>query len=152
MTWPESEVRMSSAGTQGWTGCQPLSKRRMGIPGPNSSEPLDGSPYYVAIKLRSAGHHKGHRSFWEWDDSKQSWMLLVLDDQRNIIGQVIGRTQEACNRKMNDIYVAKGLGVYNGRYAEGVPNGQPTSNVAEKLAPLGKRWAHPIGDPRRHEA
>lgn len=45
-------------------------------------------------------------------------MLLVLDERRNIVGQTIGRTQEACERKMNAIYEAKGLGIYNGKYAE----------------------------------
>jgi hypothetical protein len=75
------------------------------------------SPYYVAVKLRTHGHHKGHRSFWEWDDEFGSWMLMVLDGKRNLVGQVFGRTQEACHRKMNSIYEAKDLGVYNGQYA-----------------------------------
>ncbi len=109
----------ASAGTQGWYSCEPLSKRRMGVPGPDSSHPLDGSPFYVAFKLRSAGHHKGHRSIWEWDAEPASWMLLVLDEKRNIVGQTIGRTQAACERKMNAIYEAKGLGIYNSKYADG---------------------------------
>lgn len=45
-------------------------------------------------------------------------MLLVLDHRRNLIGQVFGRTQEACHRKMNAIYEAKGLGIYNGQFAD----------------------------------
>ena len=40
-----------------------------------------------------------------------------LDEHRNLVGQAIGRTQAACERKMNAIYEAKGLGIYNGRYA-----------------------------------
>ena len=55
---------------------------------------------------------------WEWDAGMASWMLLVLDERRNLIGQVIGRTQEACTRRMNAIYDAKGLGVYDGRCAD----------------------------------
>ncbi len=107
-----------SAGTQGWYSCQPLSKRRMGKPGPNPDNPFEDSPYYVALKLRTAGDHKNFRSLWEWDESAGSWMLLVLDNRRNIIGQVIGRTQEACTRRMNDLFEAKGLGVYDRRYAD----------------------------------
>jgi hypothetical protein len=72
----------------------------------------------LAVKFRSAGRHKGHRSILEWDAEAGSWMLLVLDERRNIVGQTIGRTQEACERKMNAIYEAKGLGIYNGKYAE----------------------------------
>src|SRR5450759_346740 len=113
MTRPESEVIMSAspAGTQGWYSCEPVSKRRMGIPGPDSQHPLEGSPFYVAVKLRSAGAHKDYRSILEWDAKAESWMLLVLDDKRNIVGQTIGRTQAACERKMNTIYEAKGLAV-----------------------------------------
>lgn len=107
-----------SAGTQGWYSCEPLSKRRMGRPGPDVEKPLEDSPYYVAIKLRTGGRHEGHRSMWEWDAGMASWMLLVLDERRNLIGQVIGRTQEACTRRMNAIYDAKGLGIYDGRYAD----------------------------------
>jgi hypothetical protein len=107
-----------SAGTQGWYSCEPLSKRRMGKPGPDPDKPLEDSPYYVAMKLRTAGKHKDYRSLWEWDGSFGSWMLLVLDEKRNIVGQVIGRTQEACSRRMNALFAAKGLGVYDGKYAE----------------------------------
>lgn len=105
------------AGTMGWITCETLSKRRMGVPGPHASDPLDGSPYYIALKKRTHGRHKGHRSLWEWDDEHGSWMLLVLDEHRNLVGQVFGRTKEACHRKMNAIYADKGLGVYNGQYA-----------------------------------
>jgi hypothetical protein len=108
-----------TAGTQGWFTCESLSKRRIGVPGPNPAEPLDGSPYYAALKFRTHGRHKGHRSLWEWADEHGSWMLLVLDEHRNIVGQVFGRTQEACHRKMNAIYEAKSLGIYNGQYADG---------------------------------
>lgn len=110
---------MSHPGTMGWFTCETLSKRRMGVPGPDDTSPLDGSPFYVAVKIRTHGRHEGHRSYWEWDDKQASWMLLVLDEHRNIVGQAIGRTQEACHRKMNTIYAAKGLGVYNGEYAPG---------------------------------
>jgi hypothetical protein len=120
MTRPESEVieMNGSAGTQGWYSCEPLSKRRMGKPGPNPDKPFEDSPYYVAMKLRTAGKHKDYRSLWEWDEAVGSWMLLILDDKRNIVGQVIGRTQEACTRRMNTLFEAKGLGVYDGRYAD----------------------------------
>jgi hypothetical protein len=120
MTRPESEVIVSasSAGTQGWYSYEPLSKRRMGKPGPDGANPLEGSPYYAAIKRRTGGDHVDHRSFLEWDAKADSWMLLVLDAKRNIVGQTFGRTIEACERKMNDIYTAKGLGNYNGKYAE----------------------------------
>jgi hypothetical protein len=107
------------AGTQGWHTCEALTKRRMGIPGPNGSGTTDGAPFVVGVKIRTDGRHKGHRSYWEWDEEQGTWMLLVLDATRNIIGQVLGRTQAACHRKMNAIYEAKGLGVYNGTYAEG---------------------------------
>jgi hypothetical protein len=106
-----------SSGTQGWYSCEALSKRRVGVPGPDASDPLDGSPRYFSVKFRTHGHHKDHLSIWEWDTERDSWMLLVLDDRRSIIGQVFGRTQEACHRKMNAIYEAKSLGVYNGKYA-----------------------------------
>jgi hypothetical protein len=106
-----------AAGTQGWFTCETLSARRMGIPGPDASNKLGDSPFYVAVKLRTHGRHEGHRSYWEWDDDQGSWMLLVLDKNRNLVGQAIGRTQEACHRKMNAIYEAKGLGIYNGQYA-----------------------------------
>jgi hypothetical protein len=108
----------SSAGTQGWFSCMPLSKRRMGIPGPDPENPRAGSPYYLAVKLRQAGDHIGYRSILEWDDSAESWMLLVLDNKRNIVGLTIGRTQAAAERKMNDLFDAKGLGIYNRKYAE----------------------------------
>ena len=108
-----------SVGTQGWYSYEPLSKRRMGKPGPDSSHPLEGSPFYVAFKRRTAGPHVDHRSILEWDAAAESWMLLVLDAQRNIVGQTIGRTQAACERKMNAIYEAKGLGIYNSKYAGG---------------------------------
>jgi hypothetical protein len=124
MTRPESEViEMSngSAGTQGWYSCEPLSKRRMGMPGPDPDNPLEDSPYYVALKLRTAGKHERYRSLWEWDGEWSSWMLLVLDRRRNIVGQVIGRTQEACSRRMNALFAAKHLGVYDGRYADAAP-------------------------------
>jgi hypothetical protein len=106
-----------AAGTMGWFTCQALSKRRLGVPGPNDSDPLDGSPLYIALKLRTHGQHKGYRSYWEWDEELGSWMLLVLDAQRSIVGQVFGRTQEACHRKMNAIFADKRLGTYNGQYA-----------------------------------
>src|SRR4051812_39159447 len=99
----------SAAGTQGWFTCEALSKRRLGVPGADASDPLEGSPRYVAYKLRTHGRHKDHRSLWEWDSELNSWMLLVLDEHRNIVGQVFGRTQEACHRKMNQVYEAKGL-------------------------------------------
>jgi hypothetical protein len=107
-----------SAGTQGWYSCEPLSKRRMGIPGPDPGNPLENSPYYVAMKLRTGGRHERYRSLWEWDGEAASWMLLVLDNRRSIVGQVIGRTQEACSRRMNALFAAKDLGVYDGRYAD----------------------------------
>jgi hypothetical protein len=107
------------AGTKGWHTCESLTKRRMGIPGPAGLGTTDGAPYVVAVKLRTHGRHKGHRSFWEYDEEFGSWMLVVFDQHRNLIGQVIGRTQEACHRKMNDLYAAKGLGVYNGTYVDG---------------------------------
>jgi hypothetical protein len=110
-----------SAGTQGWYALEPLSKRRMGIPGPNPDKPLDHSPYYVAVKLRTAGRHERYRSFWEWDEKAYSWMLIVLDERRNIVGQVIGKTQEACSRRMNALFAAKDLGVYDGTYADDAP-------------------------------
>jgi len=114
-----------SAGTQGWYSCEPLSKRRMGKPGPNPDNPFEDSPYYVALKLRTAGKHKNYRSLWEWDEAAGSWMLLVLDDRRNIVGQVIGRTQEACTRRMNALFEAKGLDVYDGKYADAPTAKQP---------------------------
>jgi hypothetical protein len=107
-----------AAGTKGWFTCETLSARRMGVPGPDEANPLNGSPFYVAVRLRTHGRHKGYRSFWEWDDEQQSWMLLVLDEHRNVVGQAIGRTQVACHRKMNGIFEAKGLGIYNGQYAD----------------------------------
>src|SRR4051812_37533541 len=107
----------SSAGTQGWFSCEALSKRRMCVPGPDPTNPLDGSPYYAALKFRTDGRHKGHRSLWELEEQHGSWMLLVLDERRNIVGQVFGRTQEACHRKMNAIYADKGLGIYIGKFA-----------------------------------
>jgi hypothetical protein len=97
--------------------CEPLSKRRMGKPGPDPDNPLENSPYYVALKLRTAGKHKDYR-WWEWDGSAHSWMLLVLDGRRNIVGQVIGRTQAACSRRMKALFAAKGLDVYDGRYGD----------------------------------
>lgn len=104
-------------GTKGWHTCEAISKRRLGIPGPAGPGTTDGAPYVVAVKLRTHGHHKDHRSFWEWDSELDSWMLVVFDGRRNLIGQVIGRTQQACQRKMNAIYEAKGLGIYNSQYA-----------------------------------
>jgi hypothetical protein len=108
----------SSAGTQGWISCVPLSKRRMGFPGPDPENALDGSPYYLAVKLRQAGDHARYRSILEWDGEAGSWMLLVLDSKRNIVGQTIGRTQAAAERKMNDVFDAKGIGIYNRKYAQ----------------------------------
>jgi hypothetical protein len=90
----------------------------MGIPGPDAADPLDRSPFYVAVRTRTHGRHKDHRSYWEWDEKHASWMLLVLDEHRNLVGQAIGRTQVACQRKMNAIFEAKGLGIYNGQYAD----------------------------------
>jgi hypothetical protein len=110
-----------SAGTQGWYSCEPLSKRRMGMPGPDADNPLENSPYYVAMKLRTAGRHEKYRSLWEWDGEAASWMLLVLDNRRNMVGQVIGRTQEACSRRMNSLFEAKGLDIYDGKYADSPP-------------------------------
>jgi len=100
----------------------------MGKPGPDPDKPLESSPYYVALKLRTAGKHKDYRSLWEWDESFGSWMLLLLDDKRNIVGQVIGRTQEACSRRMNALFAAKRLGVYDRRYAD--PDVAPTAQAA----------------------
>lgn len=111
-------MNASSAGTQGWYSYEPLSKRRMGKPGPDSANPLEGSPFYVAFKRRTGGDNVNHRSILEWDAEWGTWMLLVLDAQRNIVGQTIARTQAACERKMNDIYAAKGKGVYNSKYAD----------------------------------
>lgn len=65
-------MSVSTAGTQGWFTCETLSKRRMGVPGPNTSDPLEDSPYYAALKIRTHGRHKKHRSFWEWDDEHGS--------------------------------------------------------------------------------
>lgn len=105
-------------GTRGWRTCDAITKRRLGIAGPEGQGTTDGAPYVVAVKLRTHGHHRMHRSFWEWEEESESWMLLVLDANRNIIGQVIGNTQQACQRKMNAIYEAKGLGLYNSQYAD----------------------------------
>lgn len=99
----------------------------MGIPGPDPAQPLENSPYYVALKLRTAGKHERYRSLWEWDGEVSSWMLLVMDRRRNIVGQVIGRTQEACTRRMNALFAAKDLGVYDGRYADAPPTSTPTA-------------------------
>ncbi len=85
-------MRRSAAGTQGWYSCEPLSARRFGIPGPNKANPLEESPFYLAVKLRQAGDHEQYRSILEWDAEANSWMLLVLDKKRNIVGQTIGRT------------------------------------------------------------
>jgi hypothetical protein len=109
-----------SAGTQGWHACESISKRRLGIPGPNGTGTTDGAPFSVAVILRTAGEHEGHRSYWEWDAGKGSWMLLVLDERRSILGQVFGTTQAACHRPMNAIYKEKGFEKpYNGAYAPG---------------------------------
>jgi len=35
--------------------------------------------------------------------------------------QIIGRTQEACSRRMNALFAAKDLGVYDGKYADTAP-------------------------------
>jgi hypothetical protein len=107
-----------SAGTQGWYSCEPLSKRRVGRPGPDPDNPREGSPLYYALKLRTAGKHKDYLSVWEWDESRGSWMLLVLDNKRNVVGQVMGRTLAACSRRMNALFVAKCLGIYDRRYAD----------------------------------
>ncbi len=94
------------------------SKRRVGKPGPDPENPREGSPLYYALKLRTAGKHKDYLSVWEWDDPKGRWMLLVLDRERNIVGQVMGRTIAACTRRMNALFVAKGLGIYDRKYAD----------------------------------
>jgi hypothetical protein len=107
-----------SAGTQGWYSCEPLSKRRVGKPGPDPDNPKEGSPLYYALKLRTAGKHKDYLSVWEWEESRGSWMLLVLDRERNIVGQMMGRTLAACTRRMNALFVAKGLGIYDRKYAD----------------------------------
>lgn len=119
MTRPESEVIVGT-GTQGWLAFEAITKRRLGVPGPNGQGSTDGAPFVVAAKIRTAGEHKGHRSYYEWDSEKGTWMLLVLDERRSIIGQVFGTTQAACERKMNAIYKEKRFErPYNGRYAEG---------------------------------
>jgi hypothetical protein len=107
-----------SAGTQGWYSCEPLSKRRVGKPGPNPDKPFEDSPLYYALKLRTAGKHNGYLSVWEWDEARGSWMLLVLDVERNVVGQTLGRTIAAATRRMNALFVAKGLGVYDRKYAD----------------------------------
>jgi hypothetical protein len=108
---------MSYAGTQGWYTCQPLSKRRMGVPGPDPDDPSKDAPFVVSYKLRTAGRHEGYRSLWE-KEHDTGYMLLVLDERRSIVGQVFGTTQAACHRKMNSVFEAKGLGIYNSEYAD----------------------------------
>jgi hypothetical protein len=88
----------------------------MGVPGPNGVGTTDGARYVVAVKLRPARRHKGYRSFWEFDEKFGSWTLMVFDDHRSVVGQVFGKTQDACHRKMNAIFADKGLGTYNGQY------------------------------------
>lgn len=41
-------------------------------------------------------------------------MLVVLDHRRNLVGQIMRHTREACRSAMNDLFEAKGLGVYSG--------------------------------------
>ncbi len=55
---------------------------------------------------------------WEWDEERGSWMLLVSNRERNIVGQVMGRTLAAASRRMNALFVAKGLRIYDRRYAD----------------------------------
>ncbi|MDO9442604.1 MAG: hypothetical protein Q7T73_17085, partial [Beijerinckiaceae bacterium] len=108
-------THMTSAGHQGWMTLPPLSSRRVGLSGPDKENPLKDSPHYWALKVRTGGPHAGHVSLMQWFEKRGCWMLLVLDESASTIGQTFGETQGLCNARMNDVYAAKGLGIYSGK-------------------------------------
>ena len=109
---------MPYAGTMGWLDLQPLSGRLFGIPGPDPENKSKDAPLTVSATVRTAGSHKDYLSV-RVRKADRGLMLLVFDDRNNLVGQVFGNTHEACTRKMNALFEAKGLGVYNSRYADG---------------------------------
>jgi hypothetical protein len=103
----------------GWHTCAAISPNRLGIPGPNGKGTTDGAPFTLGVILRDHGQHKGYRTIFEMDETAdEPCMYLVLDAHRNLVGQTFGTSHAACQRKMNAIFKAKGLGVYNSKYVD----------------------------------
>jgi hypothetical protein len=110
---------MAYAGTNGWHTCATVSPNRLGIPGPDGHGTTDKAPYTVGVILRDHGRHKGYRTYIEFDEAAdEPYMYVVFDGHRNLVGQTLGTSHAACQRKMNAIFGAKGLGVYSSKYAD----------------------------------
>ena len=102
-----------STPTKGWATIPAISGYRLGRLGPDGT--TTNAVYSFKIIEREAGDHAGYRSYWEYDQSKvgAEWMLMVLDDKRNLVAQVLRHTKKAARLAMNDVFAAKGLGTFS---------------------------------------
>lgn len=106
------------AGTNGWFTVPAIAQHRLGQLGPDENP--NTAPYTFRVILRTHGEHEGHLSLWEYDKRRagSEWMLMVLDADRNVIGQVLRHTKDAARRAMNDVFESKHIGVYSARSSD----------------------------------
>jgi hypothetical protein len=106
------------AGTNGWLTIPAIAKHRLGILGPNGDP--NKAPYTIRVIRRTAGDHKGYLTFMEYDQSRvgHEWMIMVLDSDRNLVGQVLRHTRDAARRAMNEVFASKGLGTFSHRSSD----------------------------------
>lgn len=70
---------------------------------------LDDGKIQIQAKTRTNGAYKRWRFIRDFDEVADTWMLLVLNADRDIVGQVFGRTLRDVASSMNSLFRQKGI-------------------------------------------
>jgi hypothetical protein len=72
---------------------------------------LDDGKIQIQARTRTDGDYKRWRFIRDFDELTDNWMLLVLNAQRDIVGQTFGRTLRDVASSMNALFRQKGISI-----------------------------------------